>query len=178
MSIKRRISLKAGKRSTLTPGQKWYLTRGACVGGFVDEVDAREAWKQYRVSILTEWIAEFPGTRPYYWWELERPAGQLRRQLAGPPPLIDSPIHCGYPTHWPCKGLIFEPEVQFLRRNDLLTRDELYEYPTLLAKAREGIRKEVGWHNVQAQHVGSLHLPCALFTNAELDESFRNDDES
>jgi hypothetical protein len=164
--------------SKLDAAQRSYLEYGIHMSQFDREDDVRQAWRQHRASILTDWIREHPGTRPYFWWEVERPSGQLRRQIAGPKPLIDSPIHRGYPTHWPSKGLIFEPEVQFLRRNNLLTREEVHQYATLLEEAREEIREEVRSHNVQASHAGSLHLPCALFTDAELDEIFRKDDES
>jgi hypothetical protein len=46
--------------------------------------DAKEAWKTHRAELLTEFIAEHPGSRPYAWWEFElRPARSADKFVAG-----------------------------------------------------------------------------------------------
>lgn len=121
----------------LTPDQEGYLITGIDLGQFDNEVLAKEAWRIHRVALLPEFIRERPGRRPFAWWEWERPHGQLRRQIWGSLPLEDSPIHRGFPSSWPNKSLIVEAEVEFLYRNKLLTREEVREFPTLKAAARE-----------------------------------------
>jgi hypothetical protein len=145
----------------LRPDEKSYLLDGIDLGQFSDEGSARDAWRLHRVPLLLEWISEHAGTRPYMWWEVERPVGKLRYQIAGPPLLEGAPIYRGYPSHWPHRGLIFETEIEFLRRNHLLTREEEREFPALLNKAR--IEQKAA-----ARRGG--------FTEGELDQIFSNVD--
>jgi hypothetical protein len=141
----------------LRPEEKSYLLDSIHLGQFCDEGSARDAWCLHRVPLLLEWISEHAGTRPYMWWEVERPVGKLRHQIAGPPPLAGAPIYRGYPSHWPQRGLICETEIEFLRRNHLLTRKEEREFPTLLKKAR----------------IDQRAVACrGGFTEAELDQIF------
>jgi hypothetical protein len=132
------------------------------MGQFANDVEAGEAWRKHRATLLTEWIAEFPGSRPYFWWEVERPVGKLRKQIAGPPPIEGAPIYRGYPSHWPHKCLLFETEVEFLARLNLLTREELRQLPRLLENSRVEQR-------TKARTRG--------FTEAELDHIFKESEE-
>ncbi len=177
MTIKNRIHLKAGKRSKLTHAQRSYLLEGIDLGQFDSEAAAREAWRANRAELLAAWIAENPGRRPDMWWQLEAP-NQLRRQLAGPEPLAASPIHHGCPSWWPCKNLIFEPEVEFLHRHSLLTREVLHQYPALKQRARDALKKEALARSASAlPRAGSLTLPCAIYSEEELDQIFKDADE-
>jgi hypothetical protein len=115
------------KRNELTLGGRGFLLFGFDLGEFDfpgGDTAAREVWRQHRVPLLLDWIARRPFTRPYAWWEWEKPRGELRQQISGPPPLKDSPICMGFPHWWPDKTLTFESEFSFLRRLNLFTRDE------------------------------------------------------
>ena len=125
MAIKRRIALKSNKRSSLTYNEKTQLLDGLNIDGFNDTPTMKLAWDKHRVELLTKWIKLRPFTRPFAWWEFEKPRNELRRQVSGPSPLIDSPIYMGAPCHWPAGELTFESEFSFLRRLNLLTRPEL-----------------------------------------------------
>lgn len=128
MPTKRKFRMKARKAgSVLTPGAKGYLLHVIDLGEFDypgGESAARQLWKQHRVALLTAWIAATPGTRPFAWWEWERPVGELRRHVSGSPPIPGSPIYFGYPAHWPDKTTVFETELEYLQRLKLLTREE------------------------------------------------------
>lgn len=64
-----------------------------------------QAWREYGESIVRDWAAEHPGTRPEFWWQAEAPQ-PLRRRLGG----IGTPAHerlahglaayCGVPRLW------------------------------------------------------------------------------
>jgi hypothetical protein len=103
------------------------------------------AWSARRDELLRRWIAEHPGTRPYAWWVHDRPAGELRRHVAGGGCTVDRQyipgsvrvehqryIICRTPTPG-CERVyraddearpIWETELEFLRRLNLLTANE------------------------------------------------------
>jgi hypothetical protein len=54
-----------------------------------DDDDARELWESHREQLLSDWIAEFPGSRPWGWWKFAAPE-PMRRVLSGVP-LCDEP---------------------------------------------------------------------------------------
>ncbi len=152
MPSNRRFKMKMRRSgSKLTHSAEGYFFWGMDLGDFNNEAEASAAWRQHRVRLLLEWIAEHPGTRPFFWWEVERPRGHLRRQVYGPPPLMDALIYMGYPGHWPCKALIFEPEVIFLERLNLLTRPEIAQLPALKANAAAETAEKIKKFNAQLE---------------------------
>lgn len=177
MPTKRTYRLKGRKTGNrLTPSAKVYFFYGLDLGDFNNEAEARAAWQQHRERLLHEWISADPGTRCWAWWEWERPHGQLRRQLAGPEPLPDSPIHRGRPSWWPCKNLLFEVEVEFLHRNHLLTREEESRHPELKQRQRSELKAEALRHSAPPL-VGSLELPTERYTSEQVDAIFKQIDE-
>jgi hypothetical protein len=118
---------RRNKRNELSLEAKDFLLFGFDLGDFDypgGDAAAQELWRQHRVPLLLDWIAKRPFSRPYAWWEWEKPRGELRQQISGPEPLKDSPISMGIPHWWPDKTLTFESEFSFLRRLNLFTRDE------------------------------------------------------
>jgi hypothetical protein len=136
MPTNRKFRRRAHGAGDLNGAQKHYLLHGVDLRQFDSEIDAFAAWRMHRTVLLLEFIGEHPGRRPFAWWQWEKPAGLLRRQIYGPKPLVDSPVHVGAPCHWPSKNLIFESQVEFLQRNHLLTRGETRDFPTLKQSAR------------------------------------------
>jgi hypothetical protein len=168
---------RRSKRNELTPGARLFLLHGLALDFDKGDVGAERAlWKEHRVELLAEWIRESPGTRPEAWWEFEKPSGQLRRQIGGPAPLDDSPIWRGIPSYWPCTNLLFEPEVEFLKRLGLLTREERNAYPTLKAAQRAELKIEA-LRESQPPRVGILHLPHVSYTSEQIDVFFAGIDE-
>jgi hypothetical protein len=85
-------------------------------------------WNDHRDVILTEWISQSPGTRPFAWWILE--AQEPRRCLTGVEHVHDIvwwwPAHYGIPAldqvgHF---TVTIESEAAYLDRLDLLTDEE------------------------------------------------------
>jgi hypothetical protein len=163
------------QENKLTPELKAYFFRGFDFGRPLDETYARQLWNIFVLPVMREWLSAPAnlGKRPCAWWKFNRPPGELRRQLGGPPALAGSPLWYGFPGHWPCKNLIFEPEVQFLRRLNQLTRAEYNQYPTLLAAQRAEIRAEALRNSVPEP--ARLQTPCAIYTEAELDALLKDE---
>ena len=40
-------------------------------------------WRTWRETIMRDWIAEHPGSRPWGWWQHEAPPREERRKLSG-----------------------------------------------------------------------------------------------
>ena len=53
-----------------------------------DEATIREAWNELRDAILTKWIAEKPGSRPWGWWRFDS-LGRRERTDGRPHPFDD-----------------------------------------------------------------------------------------
>jgi len=54
------------------------------------DIDAmREAWEVLRDTLLPQWIAEHPGTRPYSWWKFD--SQEPRQRLDDGPHPFDNP---------------------------------------------------------------------------------------
>lgn len=43
--------------------------------------DCKPAWESVKEQILNDWIAEYPGTRPSFWWHYDAP--EMRQRLGG-----------------------------------------------------------------------------------------------
>ncbi len=93
----------------------------------------REAVADMGDELLDQWIAEHPGTRPWFWWRFIAP--EPRRCLSGPhryhsPEYADVPhrYHFGVPAIavGPKFGIgeTFETEREYLTRLNLLTAEE------------------------------------------------------
>ena len=94
-----------------------------------------EDWFAVREIVLLEWAMENPGTRPQGWWQFEAPEAK-RKKLSGNGKLYPA-LECeknyrynkGIPGLWcyaekPTIPLTFEPEAEYLRRNDLFHENE------------------------------------------------------
>ncbi|MCA9113960.1 MAG: hypothetical protein KDA79_02665 [Planctomycetaceae bacterium] len=106
----------------------------------------RQAWEHLRETVLSEHIAEKPGTRPEAWWRYSIPAGTRRERIDGGVHPYDEPNnpkrHCGFHyglpyerhsegfvgTGWkphPDALAIYETQTDYLRRLNLLTAAEI-----------------------------------------------------
>ena len=84
----------------------------------------KAAWWELRDELLSTWIEQHPGTRPYAWWRFESP--ELRRQMEPGPESIGPPDWFGCPSSFrgmPHDGM-FETEGEYLDRLGLLTPGE------------------------------------------------------
>ena len=60
--------LFTGEAEPNTPGEDLELNRF-----FDDGERIRQAWEEHRPALLTEWIRQYPGTRPWAWWKFDSP---------------------------------------------------------------------------------------------------------
>ena len=109
----RRVYRRHGRRQLLTASVREFLETGRVApDAALDEYllarggDAlQSAWRTHRSEILPEWIREYPGTRPFGWWQVDAPEPS-RRRLGG----TGTPAHevlayaagfvFGLPSHW------------------------------------------------------------------------------
>ena len=93
-----------------------------------NEVALREAWSDYPIRTMTEWITKHPGCRPLAWWAFDAPEPRI---LEDPTPVESSWLLTNYrraPHHGES---IYEREVDYLRRHGLLLGDELKRFELL-----------------------------------------------
>jgi hypothetical protein len=66
-----------------------HLRTGSCFGCFIEpphtDADVRDAWEELKGIVLPEFVSEFPGRRPWAWWEFESPQFEQgrRRRIDG-----------------------------------------------------------------------------------------------
>ena len=93
-----------------------------------------DAWRELKGTILANWIAEHPGTRPWGWWEFDTPARRERADgKLNPFDREDYPenlktLSFGAPhNHLTREDLEadYETEADFLRRHRLLEPEEI-----------------------------------------------------
>ncbi|MFA9477109.1 hypothetical protein ACERK3_02260 [Phycisphaerales bacterium AB-hyl4] len=120
-------------------------------GEFPCDTERRRAWEVLRDDLLPEWIADHPGTRPWAWWRYDAP--ERRQRVDGPPHPFDNPERIEHIEHIASKPkaagdykqamyrlyygrpaslcvlddfhAVYETEVEYLSRLDLLTADEV-----------------------------------------------------
>ena len=63
---------------------------------------ARELWERVGPSLVSEWITEHPGTRPWGWWKWDAPGAREDTRACIP-----------------------EDQTEYLRENNLLTANEV-----------------------------------------------------
>lgn len=70
----------------LTEAERIYLETGVARGlglkPFIDDDWPLGPWRAVAEEMVAAWIARHPGTRPYAWWLLDKPAAD-RRRLGG-----------------------------------------------------------------------------------------------
>mgnify|MGYP003134932821 CR=1 FL=1 len=142
---------------------EWHLHQfatGICyIAGiaFDDDTEAmKEAWEQLREPFMEVWKVEFPGTRPWVWWELDAPERRLR--IDGKQHPFDNPeredkrLYYGKPTRLIGKDEFmaeYEGELEYLLRLRLIEPEEVKKFqekPPPHHKARIGakIRARMG----------------------------------
>jgi hypothetical protein len=106
------------------PGFAGFLVRRARRG----LTDTAELWAANRDDVLREWIRDYPGTRPYAWWQHDAP--EPRRRIGGSG-LVRNERHAyGLPTDadWrvvdPNNPPSFESQAAYLDRHGLLSDAE------------------------------------------------------
>jgi hypothetical protein len=70
-----RVHLELGRFSNPKP-EGWRDVRF-----FLTSVEHQALWEIHRDAILSAWIVDHPGTRPWAWWALD--AGEARRCVVG-----------------------------------------------------------------------------------------------
>ena len=65
-------------RVVLDEDQINFFLTGIDFAYFWDEPERGRDWQSIRSDILTDWIKEHPGTRPFYWWVADAPEPRLR----------------------------------------------------------------------------------------------------
>ena len=99
----------------VTPGERDYFFTGnyddpdVFLGIAGSETEARELWEKVRDELLAEWIADYPGRRPWAFWKLD--AKEQRRRTGG-----RGEVYPGY-DH-PCNLLAGIP-YRFMRQLDV-----------------------------------------------------------
>src|SRR4051794_17065283 len=70
----------------------------------------RQLWAEHGQSIVAEWIADRPGTRPTYWWRYEAPGPRVRCGGIGTPSheSLANVLwpHLGVPRDWITDGIL------------------------------------------------------------------------
>lgn len=148
MPTNRRFRIRKKRPLTLGRLALRALLDGVCFFEFDDEEHRRQTWEKHRDAILAEWIELHPGTRPWAWWEYDRP-DDLRRRIHLPDELLTQfqdtqgvrlerdeaanpgkwywtkdPPHWGIPQPFGNGSDLFEAESDYLERHGLLTRAE------------------------------------------------------
>ncbi|MHB8864458.1 MAG: hypothetical protein ACYC6N_18800 [Pirellulaceae bacterium] len=115
----------------LDPDQRQEIETG---WGFFDPFcGSREiferCWKIHREEVLNAWITRFPRTRPFAWWLFDAIPKHGERQTTN----AWTAEHEANRAAWMRWGILHtgvhglqETEESYLRRNDLLTADELH----------------------------------------------------
>jgi hypothetical protein len=119
--------LDDAKRHDLERGRRW-------IAGFGYETreDMAADWSDFGEELLTQWIASYPGTRPFAWWlehGQERPVvGSWAADVISRERLA---ARFGYlhTNAWSGGEPLQEVETFYLERNGLLLPDELARLP-------------------------------------------------
>jgi len=93
----------------------------------------KKIWKKYHDLILSSWLQNRPGTRPFAWWKFE--ASEPRKQVSGKGVLVREKFPAivprftfGVPCDWyqvnEDNPPMFESEATYLKRHGLLTKSE------------------------------------------------------
>lgn len=94
----------------------------------------RELWHAHKAEYLPAYIAQYPGKRPYAWWQWDAPqeeGGIIPRQRCGGQgeAYRDVRLCYGVPSAWkwvsPENPPCFETQAKYLKRHKLLTAGEL-----------------------------------------------------
>ncbi len=129
-------------RGEITEVVAWKLGAPISLGSDAYEPQLRAIWLEARDELLKEWTAEWPGTRPCFWWRYE--AVEPRRRLGGiGTPLAEVTAYApefwlGLPVRWrhiddrfsrgvavdPADLPTFESEPAYLDRLGLLLPEE------------------------------------------------------
>ena len=81
-----------GLCKALADGNYFSFLDGNILGYEPSKYIFQEAWVQLRDVILSSWVAEHPGSRPWGWWMFDRP--ELRRRIDGQVHPFDDPGYC------------------------------------------------------------------------------------
>jgi hypothetical protein len=105
---------------------------------FLNDEDARACWQQFRQELMEEWFENEPaGTRPWAWWQFDSVGERRRLGGVGTPardrsdcPEWARKVSYGMPgvfadDYSAADPPRFESEADYLKRNRLLTREEV-----------------------------------------------------
>ena len=126
------------QRAAWTDQHRMHLQRGYSFfagEGFARNPDieqVRAAWNDLRDEIMAAWIEQRPGTRPWGWWAFDGPG--RRERIDGSVHPFDKPnfqgerrLSFGKPATMRTVDdfeAVYESEVDYLRRHDLLEPSE------------------------------------------------------
>jgi hypothetical protein len=91
------------------------------------------AWQTHRDTVLPQWVAHFPGTRPWVWWAYEAPERRTRVDKRkhpyedGSTPTQWQVLSYGLPRYLQTEDhftALYESETSYLIRHGLLTPSE------------------------------------------------------
>jgi hypothetical protein len=74
----------------LLTGCEFFDGFGRPRSGRADDAAWREAWDDLRDKLLTKFIDDYPGHRPWAWWRFDCPAPGRRRRIGGKPHPFDN----------------------------------------------------------------------------------------
>ena len=146
-TVRKRKPRKKVVENRLTDNQLDFLVCGVLLDGddvfdvdgehmpFESEAQMKAVWQKHRAAIMKMISRDtgYPidgfnaGTRPFAWWCFDAP--EPRRQLSGPAPSPGGLTYQGLPRLWEtgedCNAAVFETELEYLTRLDLLLPGEL-----------------------------------------------------
>ncbi len=113
------------QRKILETGNDWFDE--------LPEVDRLQAWKELQKEIMSQWLTEHPGTRPWAWWRFDLPAGTRRQRINGRHPHDDPRYSLSKQLFFGCPqflrecdiGGTYESQEAYLRRLNLCSTAEL-----------------------------------------------------
>lgn len=134
---RRRLQARRPDVAELTKWQRRHLESGHPLfrdAGFRDLETFTAAWELHREEILRDFIAKYPGHRPFAWWVLDH---RQERPIVNPGPLAAACIaeerrrtfgflHTSIliPAPGPTFIPFQEPETAYLARKNVLTKAE------------------------------------------------------
>jgi len=126
------------ERQPLDPLAKdWFLTGKRSAWFYLHQHERKQVWLNHADAVVAEWVASWPGCRPFAWWYYS--AREPRQRLGGIGDSVGAPLWYGLPPAWcwpeydhpPGTVVIdradpprFESEAFFLRRLNLLLPGE------------------------------------------------------
>ena len=147
--IREKIELDESVAKFLLTGEAESNTRGndLRLSRFFDDGERiRLAWEQHRPALMSEWIQQHPGTRPWAWWKFDDDIPDPRQRIGGKGqtmpekyPAYAPSYDKGIPSSWaeidPGDPPLYESESAFLLRHGLLSTAEkrhIEKHPELL----------------------------------------------